>query len=180
VGVDRASSDWYTLRVLETILCDSPGFTNRLARTVRDTEGLAYDVAGSITGGAGIVAGPFQVVLGVEAKDKDRGLDLVTGELRKFVEDGPTAREVDDARRYLLASFVSSWETTDDLASYLVEVRRYALGWDYPERFRRAISAVTPEAVRRAAAEHLDLKNLTVVGVGPIDEKGNLIKEREK
>jgi len=180
VGIDRASPDWFALRVLETVLCSSPGFTNRLARTVRDAEGLAYDVAGSITAGAGIVAGPFQVVLGVEAKDKDRGLDLVMVELRKFVADGPTAEEVEDARRYLLASFVSSWETTDDLASYLIEVRRYALGWDFPDRFTREISAVTPEAVRRAAEKHLDLKNLTVVGVGPVDEKGNLLKEREK
>jgi zinc protease len=180
VGIERADPDYFTLRVAETILCDSPGFTNRLARVVRDEEGLAYDIAGSITAGAGHVAGPFQVVLGVDAKDKDKALGLVTDQIRKFVEEGPTEEEVRDARNYLMGSFVGAWETTEDLAAYLVEVRRYGLGADYPARFFRGVSAVTRESVRRAARKHLDLANLTVVAVGPVDKEGNLLKEGDK
>jgi zinc protease len=179
VGIDRTNPDYFVLRVTETILCSSPGFTNRLAKDVRDEQGLAYDVSGTLTGGAGIVAGPFQVVLGVEAKDKDKGLATVMEELRKFIHEGPTAQETEDARQYLLDSFVNTWETTEDLAAYMLEVRRYDLGADYPAQFFRAVSKVTPAAVKQAAAKYIDLKNLTLVGVGPVDKDGKL-KEGDK
>ncbi len=179
VGVERSSPDWFALRVTESILCASAGFTNRLAKNVRDVQGLAYDVGGSLTAGAGKVAGPFQVVLGTEAKDKDRGLEAAMAELRRFLEEGPSPVEVEDARRYLLGSFVSAWETTDELAAYMVEVRRHGLGADYPARFHRAVSAVTPEEVRRAARKTIDLANLTLVVVGPVDREGKLLRKEE-
>jgi zinc protease len=166
---------------METILLTSPGFTNRLARNVRDLQGLSYDVNGSITGGAGIVACPFQVVLGVEAKDKDKGLQAVMKELQQFLKDGPTAEEVKDAKDYLLNSFVSSWETVEDMADYLLSVERFGLGMDYAGDYYRAVKAVTPEEVLRIARNYLDLKNLTTVIVGPVDKNGKLIEgEQDK
>ncbi|HZE95639.1 MAG TPA: pitrilysin family protein, partial [Planctomycetota bacterium] len=175
LGIVRTDPDYPALRVMETILLSSPGFTNRLARNVRDLQGLAYDVNGSITGGAGFVACPFQIVLGVEAKDKDKGLQAVMKELEEFLKTGPTVEEVRDAKDYLLHSFVSSWETVEDLADYLIMVQRFGLGQDYPAQYHRAVAAVTPEEVLRVARKHLDLKNLTTVIVGPVDKNGKLI-----
>ncbi len=181
VGIERRNPDLPALRVTEMILLTSPGFTNRLARNVRDLQGLAYDVNGSITGGAGLVACPFQVVLGVEAKDKDKGLKAVMKELEEFLKDGPTAEEVKDAKDYLLASFVSSWETVEDLADYLLTVERYGLGENYASDYYRAVKAVTPAEVLRVARKYIDLKNLTTVVVGPVDKNGKLIEgEQEK
>jgi zinc protease len=167
VGIDRKDPDFTALRVLETILCSSSGFTNRLARTVRDERGLAYDVGGSVTAGAGAAPGAFQVVLGVEAKDKDAALALVRKELGTFLEEGPTAQELEDARKYLTASLPGAWETNENVAAYLLEARRYGLGMDHAAKFHRAVSAMTREDVLRAARKHVDLKNLTTVVVGP-------------
>jgi zinc protease len=175
VGIERKNPDYAALRVMETILLTSPGFTNRLAHNVRDVQGLAYDVNGSITGGAGLVAGPFQVVLGVEAKDKDKGLQAVMKELETFLKDGPTDVEVQDAKDYLLRSFVSSWETVEDMADYLLTVERYGLGTDYVSDYYAAVKAVTPAEVLRVARKYIDLKNLTTVIVGPVDKNGKLI-----
>jgi zinc protease len=181
IGIERRNPDFPTLKVMETILLTSPGFTNRLARNVRDVQGLAYDVNGSITGGAGIVACPFQVVLGVEAKDKDKGLQAVLKELDQFLKDGPTDVEVKDAKDYLLGSFVSSWETVEDMADYLLTVERYGLGPDYAGDFYRSVRAVTPAEVLRVARKYIDLKNLTTVVVGPVDKNGKLIEgEQDK
>jgi zinc protease len=173
-GVDRRHPDWSALRVLETILCSSAGFTNRLAKRVREQNGLAYDVGGTITGGAGVVAGPFEIVLGVEGRDKDRALGLIRAELEAFLKDGPTEEEVLDARRYLLASFSSSWETSDHVAAYLLETRRYGLGPDYAERFHRETAAVTRADVLRTARNVIDLKALVTVVVGPVDKDGKV------
>ena len=167
VGIDRKNPDFTALRVLETILCSSAGFTNRLARTVRDEQGLAYDVGGSVTSGAGAAPGAFQVVLGVEAKDKEKALALVRKEIEKFLEEGPTAQELEDARKFLTASLPGAWETNEDVAAYLLEARRYGLGMDHAAKFHRAVSAMTRDDVLRAARKHVDLKNLTTVVVGP-------------
>jgi zinc protease len=181
VGVERNHPDWAALRVAETILGTGPGFVSRLAKNVRDVQGLAYDVYGSITSGATEVAAPFMVTLGVEARDKDKGVAAVLKEIRTFVEEGPTEREVDDAKRYLKASFAEAWELSDDLGAYLVEVTRYGLGAEWPEAYFAALSKVGREEVRRAAAKHINLGGLTTVVVGPVDEKGNLLEGgREK
>lgn len=174
VSVERAHPDYAALRVAETILCDTPGFTNRLARRIRDVEGLAYDVGGSITAGAGETAGAFRVSLGVDAADRGRALRILHEEIRGFLEKGPTAAEVEDARRYLRASFATLWETSEGTAAYLISVRRYGLGLDYPERFFEAIGRLGPGDVLAAARRHLDPENMTLVTVGPVDEDGNL------
>jgi zinc protease len=173
VSVERAHPDYAALRLAETIFCDTPGFTNRLAGRIRDVEGLAYDVGGSITSGAGKTAGAFQVSMGVEAKDLDRALGILDEEIRGFLQKGPTAAEVEDARRYLQASFVTLWETSEGTAAYLISVRRYGLGDDYPARFFEAVGRLGPEDVLAAARRHLDPENMTWVTVGPVDGDGN-------
>jgi len=181
VGIQRTNPDFFALRVMETILSTSPGFTNRLARNVRDMQGLAYDVSGSITSGSGQSAGPFQVVLGVEAKNKDIGLQAVMKELSQFLKDGPTAEEVKDAKDYLLHSFVSSWETVEDIADYLLSVKRYGLGSDYAGKYYKSVGSVTREEVLRVARKYIDLDHLTTVIVGPVDKNGKLIEgEQDK
>src|SRR4029078_4634953 len=62
VGIERKNPALPALRVMEMILLTSPGFTNRLARNVRDLQGLAYDVNGSITGGAGGGVRPLPIL----------------------------------------------------------------------------------------------------------------------
>ncbi|HVR83065.1 MAG TPA: insulinase family protein, partial [Planctomycetota bacterium] len=141
-------------------------FTNRLARRVRDELGLTYDVSGTITEEADLAAGPFQVVLGVDEKNQKRAMEAVLEVLRAFRSEGPTEEELSDAKRYLLGSFASSWETVEDTAAYLVHTRRFGLGSDYPSQFQAAISAVTREDVLRVAREQIDLGALTTVVVG--------------
>lgn len=173
VGIARNDPDYPALRVMETILCTGPGLANRLAREVRDARGLAYDVTGSITSEAGEAAGPFQIVMGVAPEDAERAVDVVREVIRTFLEKGPTAEEVEDARRYLLATFPTAWETAGDRASYMLKVHRYGLGDGYAARFRRAISEVDPETVRRAARKHLDLERFTTIMVGPVRTGSN-------
>jgi zinc protease len=172
-GPLRTHPDHAALRVLETILCSSPGFTNRLAARVRESLGLSYEVGGSVTLGAGPAGAPFEIVLGVRPEDKDRALAAVREVLEKFVEEGPTAREVEDARRYLVGSQARAWETSEEAAASLVERLRFGLGRDEAAR----IAAVSPEDVRRAARRHLDPRALTVAVVGPVDARGEPLRE---
>ena len=64
--------------------------------------------------------------------------------------------------------------TTEDLAAYMVEVKRYDLGNDYAAQYHRGVSKTTKDDVLRAARKYIDLKNLTLVGVGPVDKDGKV------
>jgi zinc protease len=161
---------------METIFCSSSGFTNRLATAVRERQGLAYDVGGSITAGAGLVAGPFEISLGVDPANKDKAVALVKEELKRFLEEGPTEEEVADAKRYLLASQASAWETAEGMAGWLVEARRHGLGYDAASRFHREVSAVGRGEVARAARRCIDPGALVTVVVGPVDKDGKLLE----
>lgn len=171
-GPLRTDPDHAALRVLETVLCSSPGFTNRLAARVRESLGLSYEVSGSVTFGAGPAGAPFEIALGVRPEDQDRALAAVREVIEKFAAEGPTAQEVEDARRYLLGSQARAWETAEEAAAALVEARRFGLGGDEAAR----IAAVTPEDVRRAARRHLDPRALTVAAAGPIDARGRPLR----
>jgi zinc protease len=175
VGIARNNPDYHALRIMETILGSSPGFTNRLASRLRDDLGLAYDVSGTITAGAGLMEGSFQITLGVEAKDKDRALAAVLGVVRTFLEEGPGEDEVEDAKAYLLGSFLSARETAEGEAEYLVLAQRFGLGNDYPAVFRTAISAVTREEISRVARKYVHPERFTQVLVGALDPAGALI-----
>jgi zinc protease len=178
VGIPRGCEDYHALRVMETILGTSPGFTNRLACTVRDELGLAYDVSGGVTAQAGIAPGPFQITLGVEAKDLHRAHQAVLGVVRAFLEQGPTEEEVRDAKLYLLGAFGSAWDSAESQAGYLLSLKRYQLGSDYPEQYREGISSVTTEEVRRVARKVIHPQRFSVVFVGPVEPSGRLIEGR--
>lgn len=178
-GITRDHPDYVALRVAETILCSSPVFSDRFSRAVRVEDGLAYSVGGSLTGGADWWPGAFSIYAGTEAKNKDRILDLMNKLLREFVEQGPTEKEVADAKNYLAKSFFARWETGDEWVNYLLAVKRLNLGTDYHRRFQEKLASLTRDEVHAAVQRFVRLDQLTTVIVGPVDSRGKVIEKKE-
>lgn len=180
LSLPREHPDYFAARVAEVILCSSPVFSDRLSKAVRVQEGLAYSVGGSLTSGSDLWPGTFYLYVGTEASQKDKALEVVRKEFEKYIAEGPTQQELDDARNYLTKSFYNNWDTTDGLAGYLLAIRRWNLGPDYHRTFRAKVRAVTREDVIRVAKNYIDLDHLTTVIVGPVDKDGNLQKKEDK
>jgi zinc protease len=178
VGIPRSDPDFEAVRMMEYILYKGSGFTDRLSARVRDEAGLAYEVWGDMTGSADRWPGMLTIYVGTEARDKDRALGLIRETLVEFLRSGPRPEEMEAARSYLLRSFVFRWETNLDRAQYLIAVYRFGLGMDYHRRFHDAIRRMTAQDVLRAAQRVLRPDDLTVVLVGPVDARGNLIEEQ--
>jgi zinc protease len=81
-------------------------------------------------------------------------------------EEGVTAEELDDAKRYLTGSFALRFDSNAKIAGYLVFVQREGLGLDYFDRRNDLIRAVTVEDVNRVAKRLLRPGALSVVVVG--------------
>ncbi|MBV9123424.1 MAG: insulinase family protein, partial [Planctomycetes bacterium] len=54
----------------------------------------------------------------------------------------------------------------------LLYVERFHLGFDYPEDFRKAVAAVTPEDVQAVARKYLNPNRMVLVASGAIDQEG--------
>jgi zinc protease len=175
LGVTRTNTDYYALQVLDTILGGGAGFTARIPQRLRDELGLAYTTFASITMTAGLDPGRFVAFIGTSPENMKLAIDELLNEIRRIIEEPVTAQELQDAKDYLTGSFVFAFESSPQIARFLVHAQVYGLGFDYIEKYPEYVRAVTVNDVSRVARKYLDSENYTLVVVGPVAEDGNLI-----
>jgi zinc protease len=174
LSIDRLHPDYAALKVLEHVFCRSSGFADRLSIAVRDNQGMAYEAWGIITEQADRHPGPFMIYIGSAPEHKDKPLQVAMGLIDDLLAKPPTEEEITRAKNFLLRTQPFSWESTEQLAAYMVSTRRLNLGIDYARRYARAVRAVTPDDLLRVARTHLAPDSLTTVIVGPVDREGNV------
>ena len=91
----------------------------------------------------------------------------LVNEIRRIIEEPVTAEELQDAKDYLTGSFVFAFESSPQIARFLVHAEVYGLGFDYVEKYPEYIRAVTVEDISRVAKTYLDSENYSLVVVGP-------------
>jgi zinc protease len=179
LGVTRTNPDYYALQVLDTILGGGAGFTARIPQRLRDELGLAYTTFASITMTAGMDPGRFISFIGTSPENRKLATEGLINEIRRIIEEPVTAQELQDAKDYLTGSFVFAFESSPQIARFLVHAEVYGLGFDYVEKYPDYIRAVTVEEISRVARKYLDSENYTLVVVGPAAEYGNALNATE-
>jgi zinc protease len=169
LGVTRTNPDYYALQVLDTILGGGAGFTARIPQRLRDELGLAYTTFASITMTAGLDPGRFIAFIGTSPENMKLATEGLVNEIRRIIEEPVTEQELQDAKDYLTGSFVFAFESSPQIARFLVHAEVYGLGFDYVEKYPEYIRAITIEDVSRAAKMYLNSDNYTLVVVGPVD-----------
>ncbi len=177
LGIRRNDPDYYKLLVMDNILGVGTGFTDRLSSKLRDRQGLAYTVTASITGTAGEEPGVFSAFIGTDPREFGKVKMMIREEIDRIRAEKPTAREVQEAKDFLLGTLAFHLETNKDLAEQLVLIERHKLGLDYLETFRRLVAAVTPEEVHEVARKHLHPERMVLVAAGPVNESGEPLKK---
>ncbi len=171
LGICRDDPDYYPLVVADYVLGSGPGFTDRLSRKLRDEEGLAYSVGASLAGSADVEPGLFSAYIGTAPDTRERALAGLRHEIEQLASGvAPvTESEVEDARSYIVGSYVFAFETNPGTAEQLTHIERLGLGLDFPDTFVERISAVTAENAQAAVARHLHPDALVCVTVGRWD-----------
>ena len=161
VGVPRSTADYYPLDVLNTVLGGS--FTSRLNQNLREKNGYAYGASSGFD--MRLSAGPFSARASVQTDKTADALREFFNELNAITNPIP-ADELDKARNYVALGFPSEFETLGDLSAHLEELIVYKLPDSYFEDYVANIRAVTPAAVQKVAAAHIQPKRFAVVVVG--------------
>jgi zinc protease len=131
---------------------------------VREKRGLASSVYTSVQ--------PFKHTSvfsgGVATKNEEIGqsLDLIRAELTRIAAEGPTERELANAKSYLTGSYALRFDTNSKIASQLLFILQEDLGKEYVDRRNSEIEAVTLEQVKRAAKRLFDGQELITTIVG--------------
>ena len=112
----------------------------------------------------------------------DKFLDVRHGflrEINRIRDEPPTDEEVEDAKKFLLGSLPFRFTTLSAVAGQLLSAERYGLGFEFLEKYRSEVKAVTPADVQAVAKKYIDPKALVIVAVGPLDPSGKPLKDKK-
>jgi predicted Zn-dependent peptidase len=152
--------DYAAVRVLGTVL--GGGMSGRLFTELRDKRGLAYSVSVAATL---FRTGPSFLVayLGTAPSSAEAAEAAVLGEIDRIRGEQITERELSRAKAYLLGILAMDRRTNARHAWYMAFFEVTGTGWDFPERFARAVESVTVADVERVARQYLTVPTVVVV-----------------
>lgn len=164
LGITRNDPDYAALYLGNQIL-GGGGFGTRLMDEVREKRGLTYGVSSGFTGMQ--ARGPFSIALQTRAELSEGTLKLVQDILRDYLKNGPTQKELDDAKRELAGSFPLSTASNGDIVAQLGAIGFYDLPSDYLETFLSQVQALDVAQVKAAMQRHIDPDAFVIVTAGP-------------
>ena len=162
-ALPRKDKDFIPAFVLNTIVGGGV-MSSRLWEEVREKRGLAYSVSTTVQ--------PFKHTSvfagGVATKNEEiaQSLDLIRAELKRIAAEGPTDKELQNAKSYLTGSFALRFDSNAKIANQLLWFWQEDLGRDYVDTRNAEIDAVTMEQVRRVAKRLFEREEPIVTIVG--------------
>jgi zinc protease len=159
LGPALTQPDYAAVRVLGTVL--GGGMSGRLFSELRERRGLAYSVGVLGT----FRTGPSFLIthLGTAPPNAEAAEAGVLGEIDRIRGEAITERELARAKAYLLGNLAMDRRSNARHAWYLAFFEVTGAGWDFPERFSRAVEAVTVVDVERAARRYLTRPTVVIV-----------------
>ena len=172
-GVSRNDTDFYPLYVANFILGGS-GLTSRLSLAARENEGLTYSIWTTMG-----LADKSPLIIGSFSSTPEKFDDVVQimlQEWRNFATKGATALEVEEAKKYLIASYNLRFAAISDIAEMMMLMQRDNLGVDFLQKRNNYVRDVSLEQVNRVAAQYYNAEKLVRVNIGVFAEEN---KEHE-
>lgn len=173
---DNKDKDYYAQQILNYIY-GGGGFGSRLMEEVREKNGLTYGIYSSMLdlrhGDA------MSVSTSTKNGSAKQVLDIIKAEMLRLQNEPVTAKELDNAKSYLIGSMPLSLSSSDQIAGMILSLRARGLPIDYLDTLASNIRAVTPEDLQRVAKRILKPEQAVTILVGKPDSIANaeIVKE---
>lgn len=164
-GLLRGDPDFMAGYVANHIL-GGGSLSSRLYREVREKRGLVYSIYDSLVWmqNSALFAGSTAT----RADRAEETVETLDREIRRMGEDGPSQKELDEAKSYLKGSQMLALDTSSKIAAAMVQYQLDGLPIDYIEIRNGLVEAVSLEDARRAAKRLWGSGLLTVVVGRPV------------
>jgi len=159
----------HAARVLNALLGDN--MSSRLFQTLREEHGLAYSVHSSLSflDDTGVLT----ISAGLDTDKLSKAMELLCREVRRFRTTLPGAKELRQARDYLMGQLDLTLESTENHMMWLGD---HLLGYGKihtPSDVKRRVAQVTAAQVRQVAREFLRPERVSMAMVSPLkSDKG--------
>ncbi len=162
-GLKRDDPDFFAAYVTNYIL-GGGGFSARLMDEIREKRGLTYGIYSSLSAQdhLGLWRGSAQTM-------NEKAGEMIArtqAELYKMATDGPTEKELADAKSYLTGAYPLGFDSNSKIAGAMMGIRQENLGLDYIATRNSKVDAITLDDVKRVAATYLQPENFTFIVVG--------------
>ncbi len=167
-GVERDDPEFFAAFLMNHVLGGGT-FSSRLFTEVREVRGLAYGISSGISNSD--YATSLSIGTSTRADRVEETLAVIEEEVAKLAAEGPSDKELDDAKRYVIGAYpINNLDSSASIARTLLEIQRSELGIDYIERRVDEIERVTIDQVREAARRVLTGEPAVLV-IGPEAEE---------
>ena len=172
-GLKRADADYIPFYIGNYTL--GAGFAGRLMQTVRDNDGLTYNISSGLggnieTGGYWFVNASFNPNL------FQKGLDATMVQVDKWVKNGITAEELENKKTNLIGSFKVGMSTTNGMARTILSFIERGLEPNYIDQYPKDIEKATLQQVNDAIKKYIQLDKMIIIKSGSLDKDGNPLK----
>lgn len=164
LGPERATPDYHSLEVLNTVL--GGGFSSRLNLNLREDKGYSYGAFSVLRYGRlqSILLGTAPVESSVT---QAAALEMLSEFEALAAWTRPVSRqELEDAKGTLIQGYAQRFESLGQIAVELAELQGYGLDLEELDRYASGIEAVSVDAVRDVARKILRLEEMVLLVVG--------------
>ncbi len=147
-AIARNDPDFMAAYIVNHILGGGT-LSTRLYKEVREKRGLDYSVSESL-----LWMKKSSIFAGSTATRADKAtetLDTISIEIARMGADGPTQKELDEAKSFLKGSQMLALDTSSKFAGALLQYQNDDLGIDYIEKRNGIVNAVSLDDAKRVA-----------------------------
>ena len=110
--------------------------------------------------------GPLEIGFQTKKEQADEALSIVNGTVKKFIDDGPSEKELIAAKQNLVGGFPLRLDSNAKIIDYLSMIAFYKLPITYIDNYIQEISKVTTDQIKAAFKKKIDPNKLTTIIVG--------------
>ena len=162
-GIRRIDPAFFAITVGNYIL-GGGGFVSRLTEQVREKRGLSYSMYRYFS--PALHAGAFTVGLQTRPDQAAQAVAVATDVLQRFVQDGPTERELQAAKDNLIGGFALRLDSNRKLLDQLASIGWNRLPLNYLDTWTDEVRRVTVADIRAAFQRVLQPDRMVTVIVG--------------
>ncbi|MFZ5592744.1 MAG: M16 family metallopeptidase [Pseudomonadota bacterium] len=162
-GMARNDPDYFPLYVGNHTLGGS-GLVSRLSEEIREKRGLSYSVYSYFVPLRD--RGPYIMGLQTRNEQAQQALRVMNDTLRKFVTEGPTAKELTASKQNITGGFPLRIDTNKKILDHIGMIGFYNLPPDFLDTYIARIDAVTLPQIRDAFQRRIHPDRMATVIVG--------------
>ncbi|MBN1391721.1 MAG: insulinase family protein [Sedimentisphaerales bacterium] len=172
-GVTRHDERYFVSRIVSNYF--GWAFNSRLNESIRVAKGLTYGAWGGYT--ANRFEGEFEIGTFTKTESTAEAVRAVLEEIGRLKTEGPSEKELENSRSYILGSFVRGRETPQQIAGDLWLIESQGLGKDYLERLLDGIAKAKQTDCENLVEGTIEPEKLVIVVVGEAEKLKEALEE---